>query len=41
VIQKKREDVQDSKLTNIEEMVANISTENGISNKNNIVINIS
>jgi len=41
VIQKEREDVQDSKLSNIEEMVANISTGNGMSNKNNIVVNIS
>ena len=40
-IQKEREDVVDSKLTKIEEMVANISTGNGMSNKNNIIVNIS
>jgi len=41
VIQKEREDVFDSKLTNIEEMVANITPGNGMGNKNNIVLNIS
>jgi len=40
-IQKEREDVVDSKLTDIEEKIANMTTENGIGNKNNIVINIS
>ena len=40
-IQKERENVVDSKLTIIEEMLANMTAGNGICNKNNIVLNIS